>query len=268
MAASVRIEDEAFSDVRYDVLATLCLLADPDHARGKMAVLWRQCTAQGTYVLSESVVRAVLGANASCGLLESGLAEASDGGFRIKGTRGRIEWLRKLRKNAQKGGKAKAAKRQTQGKQEAAKSLPPPFPPAPAPAPAQEEDKSVSGKPDPGVAFAETAIALINRHAGTKYRPTSDSVLKLVKALIKNRHTPEQAEQVIASKRGWIGDPKMGQFFRPSTLLAATNFANYLDELEAGPSRPTGTLRQSSERPESRSPMMAAFDDEVASAAP
>lgn len=98
----------------------------------------------------------------------------------------------------------------------------------------------MSGKPDAGLAFAEKAIALINRHAGTKYRPDSAAVLKLVKALIKNRHTPEQAEKVIASKREWIGDPKMGQFFRPGTLLAAENFAKYLDDVEAGRSNTSG----------------------------
>lgn len=42
MAASVRIEDEAFADERYDALARAAGLADADHARGKMARLWRQ----------------------------------------------------------------------------------------------------------------------------------------------------------------------------------------------------------------------------------
>jgi uncharacterized phage protein (TIGR02220 family) len=132
----------------------------------------------------------------------------------------------------------------------------------------------VSGKPDAGLAFAEKAIGLINRHAGTKYRPDSDAVVKLVKALIKNRHTPEQAEQVIASKRAWVGDPKMGQFFRPATLLAAKNFATYLDDLEAGTTATTTQstgqqpYRQSADRAEAVSPLMAVFDEEGTSAAP
>lgn len=148
MAASVRIEDEAFSDLRFDVLATLCQLADADHARGKMAVLWRQCTALSSYVLSEAMVRAVLGENGPSALCEAGLGELAKDGIRICGTRGRIEWLKKLRSNAKKGGLAKAAKRQPVGKpqgmpggsQEPAKSLPPPCPPAPAPAPIQREE--------------------------------------------------------------------------------------------------------------------------------
>lgn len=131
----MRIEDEAYSDVRFQVLATGCQLADSDHALGKMSRLWRQCTSQGTYVLSEATVRAVLGARAVESLVESGLGEVTGDGIRIRGTRGRIEWLKKLRNNAKKGGKAKAAKRQTGGRQEAARTLPTPFPPAPAPAP-------------------------------------------------------------------------------------------------------------------------------------
>jgi uncharacterized phage protein (TIGR02220 family) len=125
----------------------------------------------------------------------------------------------------------------------------------------EEKREHVSGKPDAGLAFAEKAIGLINSHAGTKYQPDSASVLKLVKALIKNRHTPEQAELVIRSKRAWVGDPKMGQFFRPATLLAATNFANYLADLEAGPQQSQGgQLKQCEERPSARSPLMLAFD--------
>ncbi len=153
MAASVRIEDEAFSDVRFQILATGCQLADASHAIGKMAILWRQCTALNTYVLSESTITAVLGPRGVESLVESQLGERVDDGIRIRGTKGRIEWLKKLRKNAQKGGKAKAAKRQTRGKQEAAKSLPPPFPPAPAPTPIlREEEKSISpvGESHPG----------------------------------------------------------------------------------------------------------------------
>jgi len=199
MAVSVRIEDEAFSDVRYDVLATLCLLADSDHARGKMAVLWRQCTAQGTYVLPESVVRAVLGANAPCALIESGLGEAVDGGFRIKGTRGRIEWLKKLRKNAQKGGKAKAAKRQTRGKQEAAKSLPPPFPPAPAPAPAPANKKRAEPPAQPPLdlepkqpAAHQPAVAAFHayfRGANGGTSPTWDDVTIAMMKTLVGKHT-------------------------------------------------------------------------------
>lgn len=152
----MRIEDDAFSCERYEVLAKLCHLADSDHARGKMLRLWRQCTALHVYVLSESIVAAVLGENGASALHESGLGERVDTGVRIKGTRGRIEWLRKLRKNAKKGGIAKAAKRQAQGKQEAANNLAPPFPLTPALTTASPEDQI----PPPAAKLRATKSAL------------------------------------------------------------------------------------------------------------
>lgn len=170
MAASVRIEDEAFSDVRYDVLAKTCQLADADHARGKMAKLWRQCTAQRAYVLPVSLVESVLGGQAVDGLCISGLGEAVAGGIRICGTKGRIEWLAKLKKNAAKGGKVKAAKRQDGGKQEAAKSVPPPFPPSPSPAPSpaqrsQRESPPASVQTGTGNPAAKLTAKILGEHA-------------------------------------------------------------------------------------------------------
>ena len=139
MAASVRIEDEAFSDIRYDVLASACHLADADHARGKMLNLWRQCTAQARHVLPRSMIVAVLGQDGPVGIVEAGLGEEHPEGIRIKGTEGRIEWLTKLRENAAKGGAAKAAKRlpfgSPDGSQAPAITLPPPCPPTPTPTP-------------------------------------------------------------------------------------------------------------------------------------
>ena len=163
MAASVRIEDEAFSDERYGVLAALCGLADPDHARGKMARLWRQCTAQRTYVLPIDLVCSVLGENGAEGIVKAALGEAVDGGIRIRGTKGRIEWLAKLRNNARKGGKAKSAKRHNAGKQEAAKSVPPACPPAPAPAPVtsqiERESESPGDREAPALAVAPLRLS-------------------------------------------------------------------------------------------------------------
>lgn len=163
MAASVRIEDEAFSDERYGVLASLCGLADPDHARGKMARLWRQCTAQRTYVLPIDLVCSVLGENGAEGIVKADLGEQVDGGIRIRGTKGRIEWLSKLRNNARKGGKAKAAKRHNVGKQEAAKSVPPACPPAPAPAPVtsqiERESESPGDREAPALAVAPLRLS-------------------------------------------------------------------------------------------------------------
>ncbi len=132
----------------------------------------------------------------------------------------------------------------------------------------KREKKDLSGKPDLAASLALVAVTEINRLASRDYRADSDSVLKLCRALVKAKRTPEQVVAVIASKRGWIGDPKMGTNFRPATLLAAENFANYLDDIQAGPQRNHGEpLRQSADRPEARSPLMLAFDLEAEEAA-
>ena len=110
--ARVSIENDAFGDIRYETLARSCGLADADHARGKMARIWRQCTTERRYVLSAEDVESVLGENGVDALERARLGEKVDGGIRIRGTKGRIEWLENIKKNAKKGGKAKAAKRQ------------------------------------------------------------------------------------------------------------------------------------------------------------
>ncbi len=101
--------------------------------------------------------------------------------------------------------------------------------------PGQTKQCAVSGEPDHATLLAQTAVSEINRLASRNYKAESEAVSKLCRALARAKRTPEQVIAVIASKRAWIGDPKMGQFFRPQTLLAAENFAAYLDDLEAGP---------------------------------
>lgn len=130
MGAAVRVDATAFSDERYVTLARLAGLTDPDHARGKMLRLWRQCTDRNVVVLSVETCESVLGANASEALIKSELGEAVEGGIRICGTSGRIEWLEKLRKNGKKGGKANAKQKLSNGlahqEKEIEKDLPSP----------------------------------------------------------------------------------------------------------------------------------------------
>ena len=157
MAASVRIEDEAFSDLRFEILATECGLADADHARGKMARLWRQCTVEHRHFLTPHEITQVLGENGVRGLVRSRLGTNTKKGIRIHGTKGRIEWLQTLRTNGKrfghlgaehgkKGGRPKKPESETpkEGSKnplERVTENPPPAPapataPAPAPAPA------------------------------------------------------------------------------------------------------------------------------------
>jgi hypothetical protein len=155
MAASVRIEDEAFSDRRYDRLAKEAGLADADHARGKMAVLWRQCTIEQRHQLPIADVNDVLGPRGVEALVASRLGEMVGDEIRIKGTGGRIEWLGTLRNNGKfgsKGGRPRKGEKPSRVSgaeplrvRENAKSE---TPPAPAPAPV------TAPAPAPGV-FSE-----------------------------------------------------------------------------------------------------------------
>lgn len=108
MAASVRIEDEAFSDGRFEHLGRLLGSTRYD-ALGRMAYLWKQCTQEGRYVLPIPDVELHVPVDA---LLASRLGEKCRGGIRIKGTKGRVEWLDKKRKAARLGGLSRAAKAQ------------------------------------------------------------------------------------------------------------------------------------------------------------
>ncbi len=110
MGASVRIEDGAFSDRRFDRLARELGLADADHARGKMAVLWRQCTLEQRYTLDPEDIACVLGESGPQALAACRLGEPlASGEIRIKGAVGRIEWLGNVRNGTSQGGQARAA---------------------------------------------------------------------------------------------------------------------------------------------------------------
>lgn len=82
-------------------------------AVGRMAHIWAYCTDKQTYFLTPEVIDTLAEypefSSFICGA-EVDLAEVTDRGIRIRGTRGRIEWLGRLRKNGKKGAAATKAK--------------------------------------------------------------------------------------------------------------------------------------------------------------
>lgn len=113
--------------------------------------------------------------------------------------------------------------------------------PDPKPEPARDE----SGKPDAVALLAQTACSEINRLTGSGYEPESVATVRLCRALVKAKFTPDDVKAVVADKvREWKGT-KVARRLCPKTLLALDNFSAYLDELRSRPGAkplPAGAL--------------------------
>ena len=108
--AAVRIEECAFSDWRFERLAQLMGWGRADFAIGVMARVWRQCTLENTHVLSTEDVDGIMGEGGAANLLVARLGKPDPKGVRISGAEGRVEWLDRVRKNGQLGGRPRLIK--------------------------------------------------------------------------------------------------------------------------------------------------------------
>lgn len=80
-------------------------------------------------------------------------------------------------------------------------------------------------EPDP----TEEVVNHLNNRLGTKYKPTTATTRKLVKARLKEGFTVNDMKLVIDKKATeWEGNPKMAQFLRPDILLG-NKFEGYLN---------------------------------------
>lgn len=169
----VRLEEKAWADPRFTMLAGYCGFADPDLALIKCGRLWSYCTEKGCDTFSADVIDACVRIPGFAKhLVRARLAEKTKVGVRIKGTRGRIEWLEKLRSSASKGGHAKAAKALANGSR-LAEQMPADAVPEVCPSPAEAlpsysfsyssslslpENKSHPPKPDTSSARAREGL--------------------------------------------------------------------------------------------------------------
>lgn len=115
--ATVGVEFTVYGDGRYKVLGKL---TGTDHwaAIARVSSIWMQCIERNTYHLKKSLIDALMEidgfANA---MIEAELAEdAGEGIVRIKGTRGRIEYLEEARKRQKLATDAAKAKRDAERK--------------------------------------------------------------------------------------------------------------------------------------------------------
>ena len=107
--AAVRIENDAWIDGRYALLAELCGFGEWDVALIRCARIWSYCTDQNSDVLPAALIDAHIKHKGFAeNMVTAKLAQKTKHGIRIKGATGRIEWLASKRKAAAKGGKKKA----------------------------------------------------------------------------------------------------------------------------------------------------------------
>tara|TARA_B100000029_G_scaffold119127_2_gene112242 strand:+ start:466 stop:1305 length:840 start_codon:yes stop_codon:yes gene_type:complete len=107
----VTVDASVDDDPRYDLLATLAGY-HRDMVVGRMIKVWRWCTKNQKDVIPPEYLAVYLHLDPSKVAVimeECGLGEVTGDGIRIKGCKDRIYWLGRLRENASKGGKARAA---------------------------------------------------------------------------------------------------------------------------------------------------------------
>lgn len=103
--ASVRFDD--LDDPRFIALGMLIGM-DEFAAIGRMGKIYKYCTDRQTYSVPKLMIHAITRIeNFADHMIASGLGEEFGDEIRVKGTKGRIEWLRKLRQNGKRGGRPK-----------------------------------------------------------------------------------------------------------------------------------------------------------------
>lgn len=105
--------------------------------------------------------------------------------------------------------------------------------PSPSPSPSLKKP-SLSGVPDGAIEVLE----YLNLKTGSHYRPVASN-LGLIRGRLKEGATIEECKSVVDAKSAqWGNDAKMAEYLRPATLFGASNFAQYIGQLDldSGPS--------------------------------
>lgn len=96
-----------------------------------------------------------------------------------------------------------------------------------------KNEKNGKNNKDKYSAEREEIIAYFNEVCGTKYRPDTKAIKKLIDGLLDQNFTVDDFKTVIYKKaKQWLHDPEMCKFVRPQTLFTG-KFEGYLNEVEA-----------------------------------
>lgn len=85
MSAPVRIEAEAWTDLRFATLARLLGLADADHALIRTARLWSWQAEHPALSVDADTIESVLGAGGPAAMVRAKLADETPTGYRLRG---------------------------------------------------------------------------------------------------------------------------------------------------------------------------------------
>ena len=257
----INIDVSAYEDARFVRLARYLQLPGGRYeAIGRMGSVWWQCTYRETYLLSVEDAAIALGVDApdddvARALVDAELAEKRGEKLRIKGTKGRTDWLATKRKAGRKGGHR--SRRQAEGKAESDSAYPeseahlpqtetPPAPaPAPAPAPsntplspptgdtpsARKRKKQADQTPEER-AVAERVLAKLSERTGERWSAKNKQHVGWVVARLRDGYDEMQLRTVLWHKcNEWLGG-EMAEYLRPSTLFRPKNFSEYLPKAE------------------------------------
>lgn len=93
--------------------------------------------------------------------------------------------------------------------------------------------KPPKGDDDGERALVTEIVTYLNEKLGTRYKPTTESTRKLIRARLKDGFTLDDFKAVIDDRAAkWGKDPKMSEYLRPSTLFG-TKFEGYLNSASA-----------------------------------
>lgn len=231
--ARINVEQTALSDTRYKALARMLDLGDADHALGKMVRVWNECTERETYTLPCWAIEAIFDSDqAPQAVVDAELAEWVDDTMRhlrIRGTKGRIEWIGRFR-NADKvrAGKVRAANANRDphtgtftstppapsSKTKVFTSTPPARPAAPSPSPAPtSRNIGLLRKPHPPAAGFDLAWTAYPHHDRRSRKKESRAVW--------NRHKLDKhTDRILA----WIAAMKQTQDWQRNNGAAVPGF--------------------------------------------
>jgi len=102
----VNVDVEAFTDIRFKLLGKQ-IGASENEVLGCMTRVWWHCTDKQTHFITQEIFEAIVSTERFFdAALNVDLLRRAQDKIYVCGTRGRIEWLGTLRRNAKKGGQA------------------------------------------------------------------------------------------------------------------------------------------------------------------